>query len=93
MRKSIFLRLRHNCGQMRVLFHFFYYMFSLKARTLALIVLSTLTVQIVSPVVLNTYALNTLYYVDATLGSDANTGGIGDPWQTLTHVSSQTFSA
>lgn len=67
-------------------------MFSLKARTLALIVLSTVSMQILSPLVLTTHALNTTYYVDATLGSDANTGGFADPWQTLTHVSAQTFT-
>lgn len=42
-------------------------MFSLKARTLALTVLSTVSMQILSPLVLTTHALNATYYVDATL--------------------------
>lgn len=67
-------------------------MFSLTSRAAALIMVSTLLIQVLSPIVLTTYALNTTYYVDATLGSDANTGGFADPWQTLTHVSSQAFS-
>jgi len=71
---------------------FFYYMLFSWLRSISLLVASVLMLQIISPIVLTTHALNTTYYVDATLGSDANSGGIGDPWQTLTHVSSQSFS-
>jgi len=67
-------------------------MSSFKKRSISLVILSTLILQIVSPTILTTYADNTAYYVDATLGSDANDGlSVGTPWQTLTHVSSQAF--
>lgn len=46
-----------------------------------------------APTIQYTFAANTQYYVDATLGSDANDGlSIATPWQSLTHVNTQVFS-
>lgn len=70
-----FLHLLSNCGQILVLVIFFYLMFSLNSRTFALFMASVFVIQILSPIVLTTHALNTTYYVDAVLGSDANSGG------------------
>jgi parallel beta-helix repeat protein len=62
------------------------------SRAIALITLVTLSLQLFSPLVEITFANDTTYYVDATLGSDANDGlTLGTPWQSLTHVSAQAF--
>ncbi len=62
------------------------------SRVTALCTLVSLVLQVFSPLVEITFANDTTYYVDATLGSDANDGlTLGTPWQTLTHVSAQAF--
>jgi parallel beta-helix repeat protein len=62
------------------------------SRAIALIILVSLALQLFSPLMEITFANDTTYYVDATLGSDANDGlTLGTPWQTLTHVSAQAF--
>lgn len=87
-----FLHQKRKCGQIEALLLFFTSMFSFTKRSVSLAVLSALVLQIVSPTILTTYADNTAYYVDATLGSDANDGlSVGTPWQTLAHVSTQGF--
>ncbi len=61
-------------------------------RQTAIIVLVTLGTQVVAPIVQNTYANNTTYYVDASLGSDANDGLTeSGAWQTISRVNSGGF--
>lgn len=62
------------------------------SRAVALATLATFTLQLFSPLVDITFANDTTYYVDATSGLDANDGlTLGTPWQTLAHVSAQSF--
>jgi Right handed beta helix region len=61
------------------------------SRVIALVTLVSLALQFFSPLVDITFADNTAYYVDATLGSDANDGSLATPWQTLAYVSAQSF--
>jgi len=67
-------------------------MYHLKTRTLALLIIPALMLQIFSPILTTTYADNTAYYIDATLWSDLNDGLTpGAPWQTLSHASIQSY--
>ena len=57
-----------------------------------MIALVTFGTQIVAPIVQNTYANNTTYYVDASSGSDASDGLTeGTAWQTISRVNSGGF--
>lgn len=56
-------------------------------RQIALISLVTLGTQIVAPIFQNVYADNTMYYVDATGGSDASDGlSESGAWQSFTNI-------
>ena len=62
-------------------------------RILASTILAAFIANTIAPTLQYTFAADTQYYVDATLGSDANDGLTpATPWQTLTHVNSQVFS-
>lgn len=91
--KANILLVRENCDQMRGYF-ICLPMVSTRtsSRAIALATLTTFCLQLISPLTEITFANNTNYYVDATLGSDANNGlTLGTPWQSLTHVSAQAF--
>lgn len=64
----------------------------LSFRVVALMTLISFCAQFFSPFVGVVFADDTTYYVDATGGSDTN-DGLSDttPWQTLAHVTSQSF--
>lgn len=88
--KVLFLHYKRNYDEIEGVFLFLSTMFSPKIRSLALITLLGFTFHTVSSIFLATFADNTGYYVDATLGNDANDGlAPGTAWQTLSRANAE----
>ncbi len=65
----------------------------ISSRFIAALLSAAFISNILAPTLQYTFAASTQYYVDATLGSDANDGlSPATPWQTLSYVNSQIFS-
>lgn len=62
-------------------------------RLIASLVVATFIANVLAPTIQYTFAASTLYYVNATGGSDVNDGlSSATAWKTLGHVNAQVFS-
>lgn len=63
------------------------------SRIIAACIFATFISNTLAPTIQYTFAASTQYYVDATLGSDANNGlSPATPWQSVAFVNGRTFS-
>ncbi len=63
------------------------------SRIIAACIFATFISNTLAPTIQYTFAASTQYYIDATLGSDANDGlSIATPWQSIPMVNTRIFS-